>query len=175
MDLKNRVTLESDPVWPDRFEEERRQIVEVSGDQLLGVFHVGSTAISGVPGKPTLDVIAVYEDEESMDTAAEALTNNGAYEREPESTVIIRWGEDHGVFIKMHTQDDEKVHNQLVFRDYLRENPDARQQYTDVKRKAAEKHSDDLEAYTKAKSEVVSSILERARAEGYYDRLPKCI
>lgn len=174
MDLRNSVTLEPDPVWPDRYEAERERILEASGDQLLGVFHVGSTAIPDVLGKPALDVIAVYEDDASLDAAADVLTDD-AYERESDSTVVIRWGDEYAVFIKMHTRDDEKVRNQLVFKEYLCENADARREYARVKREAAEDHPEDLEAYTKAKADVVSSILERARDEGYDDRLPEFV
>lgn len=173
MDPRNHVTLEPDPVWPDRYEAERKRVREASGDRLLSVFHVGSTAIPDLPGKPALDVIAVYEDEGSLSAAAEALTDGGAYERERDSTVLVRWDDEYVVFVKMHTRDDEKVRNQLAFRECLRENPDARREYERVKREAAAEHPEDLEAYTKAKSDVVSSILERARDEGYYERLPE--
>lgn len=172
MDLQNRVTLESDPYWPDRYEEERETVLEASGDQLLGVFHVGSTAIREVPGKPALDVLAVYENEQAMHTAGDALTELEAYNREGADTVVVRWTDEYAVFIKLHTRDDEKVRAQLAFRDYLRENLEARRKYTRVKRTAAEEHPEDVEAYTKAKTDVVSSILDQARNEGYYEDLP---
>jgi GrpB-like predicted nucleotidyltransferase (UPF0157 family) len=176
MDLKDHnVTFKSDPYWPDRYEKEREQLLEVVGDQLLGIFHVGSTAIRGVPGKPAVDIIAVYADEESMQSAAKKLGEQEGYERESDSTVVIRWGDDYAVFVKMHVQDDQKVRNQLLFRDYLRENPAARSEYGSIKRKAVEEHPEELEAYTKAKSEVVSSILDRAREEGYDERLPEFV
>lgn len=173
-DLKERnVTFTSDPYWPDRYETERERIQDASGSGLLGVFHVGSTAIPDVPGKPALDITAVYDDEESMQTAIERLTDNDRYEQEGDSTVIIRWADDYAVFIKMHTRDDQKVRNQLLFRDFLRENPEARNEYARVKREAEEKHPEDLEAYTKAKSEIVHSLLEQAREEGYDQSLPE--
>lgn len=120
-----------------------------------------------------MDAIAVYEDEDSMYAAAETLAENGEYEREPDSSVVVRWDEEYATFVKFHTRDDEKVRNQLMFRDYLRENPDARREYARVKRTAAEEHPEDLETYTKAKWDVVSSILERARREGYDEQLPE--
>ena len=94
---------------------------------LLGVFHVGSTAIPDVPGKPALDIIAVYDDEKAMMTAIESLTDDDRYEREAGSTVSIRWADAYAVFIKAHTSGDEKVASQLLFRDYLRENQKARE------------------------------------------------
>lgn len=173
MDLRERgVTFESDPFWPDRFEAERERVEDASEDGLLGVFHVGSTAVREVPGKPALDVIAVYEDDGSMEAAAETLVEKDGFERPAESTVVVRWEAEYAVFVKLHTRDDEKVRAQLAFRDYVRENPDARREYARAKREAADEHDDDLEAYTKAKSDVVESILDRARDAGYYDRLP---
>jgi len=75
-DLKERnVTFTADPYWPHRYEAERERIQDVSDDRSLGVFHVGSTAIPDVPGKPALDIVAVYDDEESMVTAIERLTS----------------------------------------------------------------------------------------------------
>jgi len=172
-DLKERnVTFTADPYWPHRYEAERERIQDVSGDRSLGIFHVGSTAIPDVPGKPALDIVAVYDNEESMVTAIERLTDDDRYEQEGESTLVVRWAEEYAVFIKMHTKDDQKVRNQLLFRDYLRENSKARAEYARIKREAAKKHPEDLEAYTDAKSEVVRSILEQAREEGYDRLLP---
>jgi len=171
--LKERnVTLTSDPYWPDRYETESERVKDASDSRLLDVFHVGSTAIPDVPGKPALDIIAVYENEDAMETAIEQLTDDDRYEQEGDSTVLIRWADEYAVFVKMHTRNDEKVRSQLLFRDYLRENSDARAEYTRVKQEAAENHPEDLEAYTKAKSETVQSILEQAQEEGYAKRLP---
>ena len=175
-DLKDRnVTLVADPYWPDRYEHEQHRIQDVASNGLLGVFHVGSTAIPDVPGKPALDIIAVYDDEDAMMTGIERLTDDDRYEREAGSTVSIRWADACAVFIKAHTSGDEKVASQLLFRDYLRENQEARARYARVKQEAAKTHPADLEAYTTAKSEVVRSILEQARDEGYDESLPEIV
>ncbi|WP_049970238.1 GrpB family protein [Haladaptatus cibarius] len=171
------ITLEPDPVWTDRYEEERKRILNVSGKQLLGVFHVGSTAIPDLPGKPALDIISVFADYESMRATADALTEED-YKLEydsQDSALVIQWGDHGAVFIKMHIQDDEKVRNQLLFREYLRETPEARRKYERVKRKAAAEHPHDQRAYTEAKADVVHSILEQARTRGYAERLPKYV
>lgn len=56
--------------------------------------------------------------------------------------------------------DWEREH--LLFRDYLRSDPEARAAYADAKREAALTWSDDGVAYTEAKSEIILSILEKA-------------
>lgn len=175
MDLREQITLQSDPVWTDRYEDEREQVVDASDDRLLGVFHVGSTAIPDVPGKPALDIIAVYPDDVSMRAAAESLTDDG-FEIEgdhDDCMVVIDWRDDHAVFVKMHLEDDVKVRNQLVFRDFLRENSDACREYEAVKREAVADHAHDHTAYTEAKRDVVSTLLDRAREQGYDERLPE--
>jgi len=174
MALQEGIHLEPDPVWTERYEAERERVEAASGDQLLGVFHVGSTAIPDLPGKPALDVLAVYETGAAMRGAAETLAE-GAFELtadEDETILVIRWEQDSAVFVKMHLAGDEKATNQLLFREYLREHPAARREYEAVKREAAEQHPDDPQAYTQAKSEVVRSLLSAAREAGYDERLP---
>lgn len=175
MGLRERITLEPDPVWTERYETERERIREAAGDGLRGVFHVGSTAIPDLPGKPALDVIAVFQNEASMRAAGEALEARG-YDREGDGAdcrVVVDWREDHAVFAKLHVRDDERVRNQLAFREFLRDSPEARREYERVKREAARAHPEDPEAYTRAKTEVVQSLLERAREQGYADQLPE--
>lgn len=177
MDVRERITLEPDPVWTDRYEKERERVLTASDDRLLGVFHVGSTAIPDLPGKPALDVLAVFTDYDAMRSTAEILAD-GEYELERDETdcvLVIDWRDDHAVFIKMHTRDDEKVRNQLVFRDYLRETPEARREYERSKRKAADAHPEDPQAYTRAKAPVVRSLVERAHEQGYAERLPEFV
>lgn len=52
----------------------------------------------------------------------------------------------------------------LLFRDHLREHPRAAAQYARLKRGLAERHREDREAYTAAKSGFVSEVLRRTGA-----------
>jgi GrpB-like predicted nucleotidyltransferase (UPF0157 family) len=52
----------------------------------------------------------------------------------------------------------------LVFRDYLCSHPEAAVEYARLKHALAERFRDDREAYTRAKAEFISSVLEQARA-----------
>ena len=173
--LMKEITLESDPVWTDRYEAERERILSVAGDELLGVFHVGSTAIPDLPGKPVLDVMPIFTEYESMRAVAASLADDG-YELEtdaPDCVVSIREESDHVVAIRMHTRDADQWRPMLVFREYLRENAAARREYERVKREAAAEHREDLDAYTRAKTDVVRSLVAEARDAGYDDRLPE--
>jgi GrpB-like predicted nucleotidyltransferase (UPF0157 family) len=169
------VRLEPDLVWSERFEVERERIRDVAPGELLGVFHVGSTAIPDLPTKPMLDVVAVYAGQASASAAADALVADGYHCRqdEPDWIQLTRPDDrDYPVFLHVRPRDAEAWRDQIVLREYLRDNPDARKEYECVKRAAAADHADDPEAYTDAKEAVVLSLEERAYEAGYADRLP---
>ena len=175
--------LRSDPVWTDRYERVRDLIERAADAGLVAVYHVGSTAVEDLAGRPALDVIAVYRDGEAMTAAAEALAAEDGYElsHEDESrAVVVRWIEvdeegREAEFLKLHTPGDEQVRSQLAVRDHLRDHPEARREYEAVKREAAAEHPRGGSEYTAAKSEVVGSLIERAREAGCYDRLPEAV
>jgi len=171
------ISLLEDPVWTERYEGEEQRVRAVSVDGLLGVHHVGSTAIPEVPGKPALDVLIAFESFEPMDTTADRIVDaNPAFERFSEtdtSILVINWADDHAVLHRMHTKaDEDKLRNMLLFREYLRDHPDARSEYEAVKREAVDRHADDPEAYTKAKTDIVTDLIGRAQEAGYERRLP---
>lgn len=177
MDPSDDITLLEDPVWTAKFEREKERLRDAAGEGLLGVHHVGSTAIPDVPGKPALDVLVAFDSFEQMNETAERIVaEHDEFERFGEadaSILLINWDDDHAVFHRMHTRaDDAKIRNQILFREYLREHSDARREYEAVKREAVENHADDPGDYTEAKSDVVADILKRAESAGYEQRLP---
>jgi GrpB-like predicted nucleotidyltransferase (UPF0157 family) len=66
--------------------------------------------------------------------------------------------------IHMATEGHRVIVDGLLFRDHLREHPDDAKLYEELKRRLAEAHRNDREAYTDAKGEFVQHILERAKA-----------
>lgn len=168
------ITLESDPIWNDRYKSEHDRVKAVSDEGLLDVFHIGSTAILGVPGKPVLDVMPVYTNYEAMRAAANRLRDKG-FDVEhdgPDCIVLLRREDESVVAIRMHPVDAEQWRPMLIFREFLTENAEARDKYARVKREAVEKHPNDMVAYTTAKTEVVKSLMRKAREAGYEERLP---
>ena len=165
-----------DPAWRERFERERDRIRTASGDGLLGAFHVGSTAVEDLPAKPVVDVLAVYDDYESASSAAEDLRAAG-YDRQrddPDWLVLSRT-EGSPVVIHLRPEDADRWRDQLVFREYLRENPDARAEYERTKREAAAEHPDDVGAYTDAKNETIRELEARAYEAGYGERVSELL
>jgi GrpB-like predicted nucleotidyltransferase (UPF0157 family) len=177
MDPDEDVTLLEDPVWTEKYEREKQRVRAAAGEGLLGVHHVGSTAIQDIPGKPTLDVLVVADSFHRIDAVAKRIeAEHAAFERfseSPTSILVTNWADDHAVLHRMHIIDDEeKIRNQILFREYLRDHAEARREYEQVKRTAVENHADAPGDYTEAKTEVVAALIQRAEAAGYEERLP---
>ena len=51
------VIADYDPRWPAIFEEERARVVDVIGEWLLDIQHIGSTSVPGLAAKPIIDIM----------------------------------------------------------------------------------------------------------------------
>jgi GrpB-like predicted nucleotidyltransferase (UPF0157 family) len=60
--------------------------------------------------------------------------------------------------------DGDLWRNRIIVRDYLRSHSELAGEYARFKHVLAERFRDDREAYTRAKTDFISAILERARA-----------
>ncbi len=58
-------------------------------------------------------------------------------------------------------KDSQALQNHLAFRNHLRENPDDRDRYGQVKAKAAFEYPKDIDGYMEAKSPVIAEIYEK--------------
>jgi len=160
---------EYDAEWVSQFEVARCELVEVLGDLVAGVHHIGSTAVPGLVAKCTIDIALEVR---SIAEFREAIPRFDAlgYEYRAAS-----WFDDEHAFLR-RIQGNERTHHLHVvaqghadlddwidFRDWLRENPEAAQRYGEVKRQLAETHYAERRAYVAGKSAIVEQLLADAR------------
>lgn len=173
----SRVVLEHHEVdWTERFAREREH-VETRVPEACAVFHIGSTAIPDTPTKSTLDTVAVVANQKALAAACDALLADG-YKRhrdDPEWVVLTRSRDAYDVCLHLRPHAHPRWRDQLVFREYLRDEPRARARYEQVKHAAAESHADDVSAYTDAKESVIRTLTEEAYDQGFGDRLPNLV
>jgi GrpB-like predicted nucleotidyltransferase (UPF0157 family) len=165
------------PLWPSTFAEEESRIRKEFAATALRVSHVGSTSVPGLDAEPVIDIqvsVASLEQRDSLDEHMRRLgythMDLGAFDVVyPFFKRPAIWPSIHHVHLCATGSAEERKH--LAFRDYLRSNPQACAQYTALKRHFATLHHgttlESEESYSLAKSEFVSSVLERAFAEGY--------
>jgi GrpB-like predicted nucleotidyltransferase (UPF0157 family) len=162
-----------DPAWRDYFESERDRIRDLAGDELIGIFHIGSTSIPGLVAKPSIDILAVYSAESAIHAAKESFPTEYRTHRDEEDRVVLIWDEEDLSFtVHLRPRDAEGWRDQLVFRELLRDDSRVREKYEGAKRAAASEYPNDGKAYTSAKEPIIRSLTERAYERGYDERLP---
>lgn len=158
--------VDYDPSWPGKFLFWRDKIKKEVGDFAVRIEHVGSTAVPGLPAKPRIDIQVSVSDIAREDEYVRQIEAAGAQ---------LRTRDNYHRFFRSFPGGPRvlQVHvcnvgsgwesDHLLFRDYLRSHPDARDVYAAVKLENAVVWADDAIGYTDAKGEIILDILERAR------------
>lgn len=151
--------------WHQLFAEEKARLFQAVGDYVTAIEHVGSTAICGISAKPIIDIAVSVENFADGEKCVDPLEEIG-YEYRGEHGIAKRFyfvkGEPrtHHLHIVLAGSDFWRSH--LLFRDYLRENPAAAEEYKDLKLKLAREYSNDRDAYLRGKSDFIENILNAA-------------
>lgn len=151
-------------LWKFQFLGEKLWLGLGLGKRILGIEHVGSTSIPGLPAKPIVDISIAVADYEHAYWIVPIMKSLGyiylgenpklreyAFER-------VGWFPS-AVFIS--EPDGEKWQARLRFRNYLKSHPKAKQTYAALKRNLARQHVDDLLAYQRTKLPFVRQILKK--------------
>ncbi|MFP9191077.1 GrpB family protein [Natrialbaceae archaeon A-CW1-1] len=141
-------------------------------EQVRGYEHVGSTAVPGLSAKPILDLLVVVDDIEAT-TVLQPELESMDYERRPNDDVPDRAffakgpASNRTHYLSITPVGSDCHREQVVLRDFLRDNPVAAKRYERHKRHLAATHADDRNTYTARKASVIDELLEQAVAAGY--------
>lgn len=170
--MQHVTVTEYDPRWEKLFEEEKRLIASILGDNAAEIYHIGSTAVHGLAAKPIIDVMPVVYSLSAVDEAKGAFERAG-YEYLGEFGIkgrryMCKGGDErtHQVHV-FHVSDRQNVCRHLAVRDYLRAHPDEASAYAQLKKRLAAQFPYDIESYCDGKAQFVTE-LER-KALQYYD------
>ncbi len=155
------------PAWQDSFEEVRAHLLGILFSQDVRVEHVGSTSVPGLAAKPILDVDIVLQSEADF-AGVKALLEANGYFHVGDLGITGREAfkyNDKPQFMSHHlyvlSADSDELKRHLTFRDWLRNHPEDREIYAQVKMAAAQQFPDDIGAYIDAKSDVIFDIYQR--------------
>ncbi len=155
------------PDWPELFEQESVKIKNMLKDELVNIFHIGSTAVPGLAAKPILDIMPVVKDIKAVDlynSVFESLGYEAMGELDIPGRRYFRKGGDNRTH-QLHAFQYNDTHNilrHLVFRDYLREHPAVRDEYAALKFSLAGKYPDDIDGYCAEKDNFVKATEQKA-------------
>lgn len=165
---KEIVVVDHDPAWRSWFERVEGYVWPAVADVAVRVDHVGSTSVPGLAAKPIIDIDVVVASDADVSTAIERLATAGyrwrgdlgidgreAFRPPPDADLPP-----HHLYLVV---DQSRPHlDHVLLRDLLREDPDARTAYGELKRRNA--GLGDMDAYLAGKAGLVAELLTRARA-----------
>lgn len=191
MGSQMKVKLEKhDPEWKSLFEIEKRELIKVLNSKEIKIEHMGSTSIPNIYSKPVIDIMIGVKEEKQLDSYINEIISLGytyvqKYEiympfrryffklKDPEVQLPEIIGFDDEDIDKENHEDRFHIHlvkinsdfwiNQLLFRNYLRNNHEAKDEYENLKKSLAKREWDSVNDYAEAKSEVITKILENAK------------
>ena len=153
--------------WATEFEHIKAEIAAALGDLALGIEHVGSTAVVGMSAKPCIDLDVIIKDEAVLGEVVSRLAGIGYIH---EGDLGIKGREAFKYTDKPHlmahhlyvcAQGSAELHRHLTFRDFLRGNPEAVEQYSRVKERAAALYPNDIDGYIAYKSPCIAQLYAR--------------
>ncbi|RAO35935.1 Dephospho-CoA kinase [Micromonospora saelicesensis] len=158
------VIEEYDRAWAQRFIAVRSSLTEALGGLIIGVEHVGSTAVPGLAAKPVIDVDLVIGDTAEESGYLPALQRLGY-------RLVLREPWWHGHRMLLSPAEDVNLHvwpqgapepvRHLLFRDWLRAHPHDRERYAATKRRLARDTAHRPRDYSLAKNDVIDEIYAR--------------
>ncbi|GGF23297.1 GrpB family protein [Hymenobacter cavernae] len=165
--------VEYNPSWPTAFQELAQVYAAALGEWLIGIEHVGSTAVPGLAAKPVIDIDLVIQDQAVLPVLVAPLAalgyqhlgNRGVKEREafkqldenaPYTTPKRTWPAHH-LYVCLAA--GAGLTNHLSLRNYLRTHPEQAQAYAALKRDLARRFPYASEQYVEGKTTFIGNII----------------
>ncbi len=169
----------SDPNWAYQGARIMARLAKATGENAVGIDHIGSTAVPGLAAKDVLDLQIRVRSLDVADALAQPLAEAGYPSRNGEwwdtghdfagGSKGQRWEKrfhnsaDPGRPVNLHIRVDGSPAAvfAVTFRDWLRASPEATSQYESLKRALARKHSEDTSsaAYATAKEPYFAEVV----------------
>lgn len=166
--MKKVEVVPHNPNWQNEFEAEARQIAAAMGETLVNIHHIGSTAIRGIYAKPVIDMLVEVRDISEVDARSSAMELLG-YEVMGEFCISGRryFRKDNQAGIRTHQihtfkADSPQVKRHLAFRDFMNAHAEEAQKYSELKRKLAAEHTQNMDGYIDGKDGFIKEIDYRA-------------
>lgn len=147
------------PEWPRLFQAEALVLRGLFGKNLASIHHFGSTSVPGASAKPIIDIMAIVRDINCIDDREwiEAIQAMGYVAKGeygiPGRRFFFKGSEDVRTHhLHVYQENDPNILRHIVFRDYMRANPELSNQYSRLKEELARQYPDDMESYIAGKN-----------------------
>lgn len=163
--LKVRVVA-YDKNWVRLFQQEAEQLRRIFAEELIEVYHIGSTSVPELHAKPIIDIMPVVRSIDGVDVHNSGMELIG-YECMGEFGIpgrryFRKGGDERTHHVHVFENNDRNVLRHLAFRDYLRSHRDDATKYASLKRDLVQKFPYDIRAYMDGKDALVKDIEKKA-------------
>lgn len=159
--------------WPLKFKDESGRILDVFGNAVESIHHIGSTSIPYMSAKPVIDILVVIKPETQVTEFYSDMSGLGYDCRGecldapiPGTPGRYYFRKDINGMRHFHVHVCHSGHFQIVellaLRDFLREHPTAAEEYGTLKSYLAEQFMDDNFGYMKGKDAYIKQLISRA-------------
>ena len=159
------------PNWETDFNKIKTILAEALGDSILNIEHVGSTSIPDLKAKPIIDIDLVYTSEVDFNAIKSNLESIGYYHNgdqgiEGREVFKRTTDQNHEILdsITHHLygchKDAEELKKHLLFRNHLRVNESAKNQYEKVKLELAIKANQHKKRYAILKEQEATQFVQ---------------
>ena len=161
----------ADPEWPRSFQAEMQRLrSSLPADLVAEIEHIGSTAVPGLDGKPTIDMMVGITAPERIAELVDRLEQLG-YESLGEAGVPGRWAlrrrrlDERNYNVSVIARLGKRWRDNIALRDFLRLHADEARRYAEAKRRAVAAGANTLFAYSDAKRSALERIATLARRQ----------
>jgi GrpB-like predicted nucleotidyltransferase (UPF0157 family) len=143
----------------------------VMDDKAIAIEHIGSTSIEGLGAKPILDIMVGVYDLKEVEEFIEQLEIFGyefVFHKEIPNRRFFRKGKWRAGTHHLHfyNYESEEWTNNILFRNFLRANPDQLKHYHHFKKELVDKYQFDRVSYTKATEPFIQNLIEKQKMRG---------
>jgi len=173
--------VDYDPTWSEMYRNESRKIKELLGDKILSMEHIGSTSIPGLASKPIIDMVVVVPSWKEINDLIKSLSLLGypqevgiTEESEAGERYLLRKGNPVQFHLSIaYSARGSFLERQILFRDYLREHVEEKNQYDQLKKELLTEKTLSEDEYVNGKTDFVMRILKKAGFQNKWFDLSK--
>jgi GrpB-like predicted nucleotidyltransferase (UPF0157 family) len=155
------------PGWHDCFEREALAPKDIFKGEILEIHHIGSTSITGMPAKPTIDMLMVVKDIQQIDRYNPIMSQKGYHakgENEIEGRRFFFNGNDlvHTFHLHIFQTSSTEIKRHLNFRNFLIAHKEEARQYAQLKIQLSNEYPANVDTYQEGKNEFIKAIDQKA-------------
>ncbi|WP_100407684.1 GrpB family protein [Bacillus solitudinis] len=154
--------------WIKLYSHEEELLKEILKDEIVNIFHIGSTSVSAIGyAKPIIDILVVVKNIRKVDLYNEELRKLG-YEPKGENGISGRryfpkGKENRTHHLHIFQSGNENIKTHLNFKEYLIKHPEEAKSYGDIKIELAKKFPENHYKYQAEKQKFVNELVKRAK------------